>query len=104
MVASRISVRRRQLLAVLLAAFGGIIEFAGPPRASSQSQQSNTPVPTQPASQPAAQPASARATVWVNTATGYYHRPDSRHYGKTKRGRYMLEGDAIRAGFRPAQN
>ncbi len=104
MNARRNSVRRRQTLAILLAAFGGVAEFAGPPLASSQLQQDKTPVPRQPAAQPAAQPASARATVWVNTATGYYHRPDSRHYGKTKRGKYMLEGDAIRAGFRAAQN
>ena len=99
MGASRISVRRRQLLAVLLAAFGGVAEFAGASQANSQSQQNKTPVPRQPAAQPAAQPGSARATVWVNTASGYYHRPDSRHYGKTKRGKYMLEDDAIRAGF-----
>jgi hypothetical protein len=66
--------------------------------------RNKAPVPQQPATQPTAQPASARITVWVNTATGYYHRPDSRHYGKTKRGKYKTEADAIRAGFRPAQN
>jgi hypothetical protein len=95
---------RRQILAVLLAAFAGILEFAGASPANSRSQQDNAPVAQQPASQPAAQPASARTTVWVNTATGYYHRPDSRHYGKTRRGKYMMETDAIRAGFRPARN
>jgi len=53
---------------------------------------------------PATQPASARATVWADAATGYYHRPDSRHYGKTKRDKCLMEGDAIRASFGSAQN
>jgi hypothetical protein len=101
---SRTSVRRRQVLAVLFVAIGGVCELAGAPRANSQAQQNKTPVPQQPATQPTAQPASARTTVWVNTASGYYHRPDSRHYGKTKRGKYMTEADAIRAGFQPARN
>jgi len=102
---TRISVRRRQVLSVLLAVIGGVCELAGASLANSQSQQNKTPVPQQPAAQqPTAQPASVRATVWVNIASGYYHRPDSRHYGKTKRGKYMLEADAIRAGFQPARN
>ena len=46
----------------------------------------------------------AASTVWVNTSSGYYHKPDSRHYGKTKHGKYMTESDAIRAGYRPARN
>jgi hypothetical protein len=46
----------------------------------------------------------AVSVVWVNTASGYYHNPTSRHYGKTKHGKYMTEPDAIRAGYRPARN
>jgi hypothetical protein len=42
--------------------------------------------------------------VWVNTASGFYHKPNSRHYGKTKRGKYMQESDAVHAGYRPAPN
>ena len=41
--------------------------------------------------------------VWVNTATGVYHRPGSRRYGKTKKGKYMLEEDAIKAGYKLAK-
>lgn len=41
--------------------------------------------------------------VWVNTASGVYHRPGSRWYGKTKKGKYMLEADAIRAGYKLAK-
>ena len=103
MNASRSSIRRRHVLAILFVAIGGVAEFIGAPLANSQPQQ-KTPVPGQPAAQPTAQPASARTTVWVNTASGYYHRPDSRHYGKTRRGKYMSEADAVRAGYRPASN
>jgi hypothetical protein len=49
-------------------------------------------------------PPSPSEVVWVNTASGFYHKPNSRHYGKTKRGKYMTEPDAIRAGYRPARN
>jgi hypothetical protein len=35
--------------------------------------------------------------VWVNTDSGVYHKQDSRWYGKTKHGKYMLEADAIKA-------
>ena len=38
--------------------------------------------------------------VWVNTASGIYHYPGSRWYGKTKKGRYMSEKDAIARGYR----
>jgi competence protein ComEA len=38
--------------------------------------------------------------VWVNTATGVYHRDGDVWYGKTKQGEYMTEDEAIRAGYR----
>jgi hypothetical protein len=41
--------------------------------------------------------------VWVNTASGVYHKPDSRYYGKTKQGKYMTEADAKKAGYRAAR-
>jgi hypothetical protein len=41
-------------------------------------------------------------TVWVNTATGVYHKPGSHWYGKTKQGNYMTVADAIKAGYRAA--
>jgi hypothetical protein len=43
---------------------------------------------------------SSRAKVWVNTATGVYHREGDRWYGKTKQGQYMSEDEAVRAGYR----
>lgn len=103
MNASCNSIYRRHVRAIVLAAIGCVAESVGASPANSQPQH-QAPVPAQPASQPAAQPASARTTVWVNTSSGYYHRPDSRHYGKTRRGKYMLEADAVRAGYRLASN
>jgi hypothetical protein len=40
--------------------------------------------------------------VWVNTKSGKYWKPGSRYYGKTKRGEYMSEKQAIQKGERPA--
>jgi hypothetical protein len=40
--------------------------------------------------------------VWVNTNSGVYHCPGTRWYGNTKRGEYLGECAAIKAGNRPA--
>jgi len=42
--------------------------------------------------------------VWVNLDSGVYHYPNSHYYGKTKNGRYMSEGDALKAGYHAAKN
>ena len=36
--------------------------------------------------------------VWVNTASGVYHK-GGRWYGKTKQGKFMTEDDAKKAGY-----
>jgi len=63
---------------------------------------------------PAAAPATAATTaatpaaggghglVWVNTETHVYHKEGSRFYGKTKKGKYVIEADAIKEGDRAA--
>jgi len=42
--------------------------------------------------------------VWVNTNSGIYWCPGSQWYGKTKKGKFMGECDAIKEGYRPAYN
>jgi len=41
--------------------------------------------------------------VWVNTASGTYHK-SGRWYGKTKEGKFMAEADAVKAGYKPAKD
>ncbi len=45
----------------------------------------------------------AGGQVWVNTRSKKYFLPGSRYYGKTSKGIYMSEHDAIHEGFRVAR-
>src|SRR5262245_38948717 len=47
-------------------------------------------------------PGGGHGQVWVNTETGVYHREGSRFYGTTRKGKYMIEQDAIQTGYKPA--
>jgi endonuclease YncB( thermonuclease family) len=40
--------------------------------------------------------------VWVNTKSGKYWKPGSRYFGKTKRGEYLSEKEAVQKGYSPA--
>lgn len=44
-----------------------------------------------------------QARVWVNHATGVYHCPGSRYYGRTQDGEYMSEAQARARGNRAAE-
>jgi|tagenome__1003787_1003787.scaffolds.fasta_scaffold20852890_2 hypothetical protein len=79
------------------------IGFAHAASPAAQSQQPSAAPESDDSPGPAA-PRPAASVVWVNTTSGYYHQPSSRHYGKTRHGKYMSESDAIRAGYRPARN
>jgi hypothetical protein len=46
--------------------------------------------------------AKAKGLVWVNTGTKVFHK-DGQFYGKTKRGKFMTEADAQKAGYRAAR-
>jgi hypothetical protein len=39
-----------------------------------------------------------RGLVWVNTESHIYHKEGSRFYGKTKKGKYVSEADAVKEG------
>ena len=52
---------------------------------------------TNPESQAAA-PGGGNGKVWVNDESKVYHCADDRYYGKTKKGEYMSEADAVAKG------
>jgi len=39
----------------------------------------------------------------VNTETKVYHKEGSRYYGKTKKGKYVTEAEAMKEGARSAK-
>ena len=41
--------------------------------------------------------------VWVNTASGVFHREGDRYFGKTKEGKFMTEAEALKAGYRESK-
>ena len=46
--------------------------------------------------------AKAKGMVWVNTSTKVYHK-EGEFYGTTKKGKFMTEADAQKAGYRAAK-
>jgi hypothetical protein len=46
---------------------------------------------------------SPNVMVWVNTASGVYHCPGTRSYGKTLHGEYVTQSEAQRKANRPAR-
>lgn len=78
---------------------------APPPKAASPAPASAVPAreggPSP--SEAAAQTPPAPGMVWVNTDTKVYHVAGDRWYGKTRRGKWMTEADAVAAGYRKAK-
>ena len=46
--------------------------------------------------------AKGKGLVWVNLGSGVYHMSTGEFYGKTKRGKFMVEADAKKAGYHVA--
>ena len=42
----------------------------------------------------------AAGEVWVNSKSGVFHAPNTTYYGKTKKGFFMPEAEAIAKGYR----
>ena len=63
---------------------------------------SPNPLTSRLASPSASEPPLNSDQVWVNTKGGTYWKPGSRFYGKTKKGEYMSEQEAVQKGCRPA--
>jgi hypothetical protein len=61
--------------------------------AQQQSQQKQQPPPSR---------GVPTIKVWVDTAYGFYHCPNTKLYGKTKQGVYMTQKQAQDRGYRPA--
>ena len=49
-------------------------------------------------------PGGGHGLVWVDTEAGVYYIERSPLYGRTRKGKYMTEQDAIQAGYKRAPN
>jgi hypothetical protein len=77
--------------------------FVSPLLAFGSSTQQTQATQSSGSDKPQAPPANGAGVVWINTDTGVYHKQGMRWYGKTKHRKYMLEADAIKAGYKPAK-
>lgn len=93
-----------RILCLALLAFSLLLSQTGP-GAQGGAQTSTSRAKTAGRSTPTQQEianAKAQGLVWVNLSTHVYHK-EGPNYGTTKRGKFMTEDDAKKAGYRAAQ-
>jgi Ni/Co efflux regulator RcnB len=92
----------KTLLKIVLAAAvvtGSAFAFqAAPATATKTTTTKEKAAPTAPPSDADVAAANKRGDVWLNTSTKVYHKSSDKEYGKTKRGAFMSEADAQKAG------
>ena len=92
--------------ALLCAALAGLLAFSSPASAEPKAK-AKPPAEVTLAQGQFKTEAEAKAScptdtvVWANITSKIYHPSTSKVYGKTKRGAYMCEKEAVTAGFRP---
>lgn len=95
-----------------MAAFAAALSMAMPgmaqaPAAKTTEQAKSSTTKKAAAAAPAPTPeeiadAKAKGMVWVNTSTKVYHK-EGAFYGTTKKGKFMTEDDAKKAGYKAAK-
>jgi len=78
-----------------------VAAFQAPAAKDSKATKSASSTTTPPSDKDIAD-AKTKGLVWVNTSTKVYHK-DGEFYGKTKRGQFMTEADAQKAGNHAAK-
>jgi hypothetical protein len=90
-----------QKLTPLVTVSGNIAAAISAPGASARNgTNSSTPVG---AASSAGQNPPVKGMVWVNTETRVYHREGDPWYSKTKHGKFMVESEVVKAGFRASK-
>jgi len=95
--------RFRQLIAST--AVAAVLLFSGSAygfQTKTAPAKTTRPADTPPPSDKDIADAKAKGLVWVNLSSKVYHK-DGEFYGKTKRGQFMAEADAQKAGYRAAK-
>ncbi|HEX3530980.1 MAG TPA: helix-hairpin-helix domain-containing protein [Thermoanaerobaculia bacterium] len=73
------------------------------PAAAPAAKPAAAPKPAAPASTMTPQTPPSPGMVWVNLETKVFHREGDKWYGATKKGKFMTEEDAVKAGYREAK-
>ena len=81
---------------------GIIAFFVVPVQSQAPPANSAPPEPTAEQAPNPQAPGGGHGLVWVDTEAGVYYNERSPLYGRTGKGKYMTEQDAIQAGYKRA--